>query len=240
MATTLILIPTYNERENILPLLQSILQTIPDADLLFLDDASPDGTGDLLQQQANMHPQIHVLHRPRKEGLGAAYLDGFRWGLHKGYSRTVCMDADLSHDPAELPNLLQALEEADLVIGSRYVAGGKIKNWSLFRRFLSQGGRWYARRLTRLPCNDPTGGFNVYRNTLLRQLDLGQVASKGYSFQIEMKVMAWAAGFRIKEVPITFTERRHGHSKMSTGIIREAFRMVCRLRKRPLQPQKPV
>lgn len=229
MSPPLVLIPTYNERENVEALSAAVRASLPEADLLFLDDGSPDGTGELLDRLAREDSHIHVLHRAEKAGLGAAYLAGFRWSLEREYGLSLCMDADFSHSPSDLPRMKQALDQADLAAGSRYMPGGEIRNWPLHRRLLSQGGRLYARLLTRMPFTDPTGGFNGYRNRMLRELDLDRVASQGYSFQIEMKYRAWKSGFKTMEFPIVFTERRHGHSKMSTGIIREAFRLVKRL-----------
>jgi dolichol-phosphate mannosyltransferase len=233
MADVLILIPTYNERENVEPLTQAVREALPEADLLFLDDASPDGTGEVLDRLAGADPKGHVLHREAKLGLGAAYLAGFAWSLERAYTSSICMDADFSHDPRDLPRLIERLEDHDLVAGSRYMPGGAIRNWAVHRRILSYGGRVYARWLTRMPFTDPTGGFNGYRNEMLKQLELRRVDSKGYSFQIEMKHLAWKSGFRWMEFPIVFTERRHGRSKMSTGIIREALRLVKGLKGLP-------
>lgn len=229
MPDCLVLIPTYNERDNVEPLAAAVRAALPDADVLFIDDASPDGTGELLDRLAAGESRLHILHRPAKTGLGAAYLDGFRWSLHGGYTYSLCMDADFSHDPADLPRLRAHLGEVDLAAGSRYLPGGGVRNWPLPRRVLSRGAAFYARALTRMPFTDPTGGFNGYRNAMLRELDLARVAAVGYAFQIEMKHLAWKTGYATREFPVVFTERRTGRSKMSAGIIREALRLVRNL-----------
>ncbi|MGA0334255.1 MAG: polyprenol monophosphomannose synthase [Kiritimatiellia bacterium] len=228
-AHTLLLIPTYNERENVPGLVEQILGQDLDLDLLFIDDGSPDGTGEYLDRIAREEPRIQVLHRPEKGGLGSAYLSGFAKSLEAEYAFSVCMDADLSHSPEDLPRLLEALKSADLVGGSRYLPGGGIQNWPFSRLLLSKLAAVYARLLTRMPFSDPTGGYNAYRNEMLRQLPLSQVNSQGYSFQIEMKHLAWRKGFRVTEIPILFTERREGKSKMSAGIVREALWIVWKL-----------
>lgn len=229
MTDSLVLIPTYNERDNVEPLALAVRRALPEADLLFLDDNSPDGTGEVLDRMARNLDRLHVLHRPAKDGLGAAYRAGFRWSLDRHYVYSLCMDADFSHDPADLPRLRRLLDEVDLAAGSRYLPGGGIENWPLKRLLLSRGAALYTRALTRMPFTDPTGGFNGYRNAMLRELDLAQVDSQGYSFQIEMKHLAWNAGYRTREFPMVFTERRRGRSKMSAGIIREALRRVGKL-----------
>ncbi len=225
----LLLIPTYNECENVVPLTQEVRRHCPDTDLLFIDDGSPDGTGDVLDHLSQETTGLFVLHRQEKQGLGTAYKAGFAWSLERDYDVTLCMDADFSHDPAALARMMSELETCDLAAGSRYMPGGQIVNWSLRRRILSKGAAVYARFLTRMPFTDPTGGFNGYRNRMLRELSLEHVAAKGYSFQIEMKHLSWRSGYRTKEFPIVFTERRAGRSKMSSGIIQEALRLVVRL-----------
>ena len=229
MNAALLLIPTYNEVTNLPALVDQIDAAGCELDLLFIDDASTDGTAELLDQLAAEHAYINVLHRPEKQGLGSAYRDGFAHSLERKTTYTLCMDADLSHDPADLPRLLEALENHDLVCGSRYLAEGGIENWSLHRRFLSKAAAVYTRILTRMPLTDPTGGFNAYRTEMLRNLPLQDMTSNGYSFQIEMKHLAWKGGFRIQEIPIVFTERRAGTSKMSPGIIKEALWVVWNL-----------
>lgn len=229
MPSTLLLIPTYNEANNVLPLVEQIQELDLELDLLFIDDASTDETVDQLHHLTKEHDFINVLHRPEKLGLGSAYRDGFQHSLNTGYTFTMCMDADLSHDPADLIRFLKALEKQDVVCGSRYLAEGGIKNWSLHRRFLSKSAAIYTRFLTRIPVTDPTGGFNAYRNEMLHALPLSDMTSNGYSFQIEMKHLAWKKGYRIQEIPIIFTERRAGTSKMNPGIIKEALWVVWKL-----------
>ncbi len=245
MTPLLILIPTYNEKNNIAVLVESITRILPQADLLFLDDHSPDGTGAEIERHAARFPQVRVLHRPGKAGLGRAYLAGFRWALERNYAAILCMDADLSHAPEDLPSLVAALADADLVSGSRYLPGGRILNWPPSRRILSRAAALYTRLLSGMPFRDPTGGFNAYRRGLLESLDLASIDSNGYSFQIEMKHRAWMEGFVCREIPITFTERRQGKSKMSPGIVREALWVVWKLvlsrslRRRPLRMRHP-
>ncbi len=229
MPELLILIPTYNEVENLVPLVDAQRRAFPEADLLFIDDASPDGTGERILQMAEEDSRIHLLSREEKLGLGRAYLAGFSWALTREYRFCLCMDADLSHDPADVPRFVEALKEADLVCGSRYLPGARIENWSTYRLFLSRGAELYSRLVTGLPFSDPTGGFNAYRCDLLRRLALEEIRSNGYSFQVEMKHSAWCLGARWKEIPIVFTERRSGKSKMSPGIVREAFQVIGRL-----------
>ena len=243
MPATLILSPTYNERENVRILADGVLAACPEANLLFLDDNSPDGTGAVLDGMAARDPRILVLHRPAKQGLGRAYLAGFAWALERHYERIVTMDADLSHQPSALPALLAGLDRADVVIGSRYVDGIRVMNWPLGRLMLSKSAAFYARLVTGMPVTDPTGGFIAYRREVLQNLPLDQVAANGYSFLIEMKHSAWRAGFRLAETPITFMDRTNGVSKMSGAIIREAIWIVWKLllkgglRRRP--PDRP-
>jgi len=229
MKKTLLLIPTYNERTNAPALAEAVLRLDIGVDLLFIDDNSPDGTGDLLDRIADNESRVAVLHRPEKDGLGSAYKDGFTKSIEGGYETTLCMDADLSHDANDLPRFIEALETYDIVGGSRYMKDGGIINWPLPRLLLSRAAASYARLLTRMPFTDPTGGYNAYRNDMLGKLPLSEVSSQGYSFQIEMKHLAWKQGFKVSEIPILFTERREGKSKMSAGIVREALWMVWKL-----------
>lgn len=226
---TLVLIPTYNERTNVPVLIESIRKLNLGVDMLFIDDGSPDGTGEELDRIASEESRVQVIHRPQKSGLGSAYIEGFSRSLNKNYDISICMDADLSHDPRDLPRFIEALTDKDLVGGSRYVQDGGIVNWPLPRLMLSKAAAGYARLLTRMPFRDPTGGFNAYRNEMLARLPLSEVSSQGYSFQIEMKHLAWKQGFRVGEIPILFTERREGKSKMSAGIIQEALWIVWKL-----------
>jgi dolichol-phosphate mannosyltransferase len=231
MNPVVVCIPTYNERENLQPICEAVLAVDRRVDILVVDDNSPDGTGQLADTLAAGQPRIRVLHRAKKEGLGKAYLHAFRWALEQRYSYVVEMDADFSHDPKFLPQLLDAAERgADLVLGSRYVTGGGTVNWGFGRKVISRGGSLYAR--TVLGCNvrDLTGGFKCFRRQVLETLDLGAIRSSGYAFQIELTYRALRAGFRVAEVPIVFEDRRVGHSKMSRKIFLEAVQMVWRLR----------
>jgi dolichol-phosphate mannosyltransferase len=227
----LIVIPTYNERDNVAPIAQAIHAVVPDVHILFVDDASPDGTGRVLDDLASRDPRIEVLHRGGKMGLGTAYLAGFRRGLDAGYDLLLEMDADFSHDPKYLPELLErARTSADLVIGSRYVEGGGTANWGFGRQLISRGGGLYARTVLGVPIRDLTAGFLCYRRRVLETIDLGAIRSEGYGFQIEMKYRVLQAGFRVEEIPIVFVDRRVGQSKMSRKIFVEALLMVWRLR----------
>jgi dolichol-phosphate mannosyltransferase len=203
--------------------------------VLVVDDNSPDGTGELADQLAAENPRVHVLHRGRKEGLGKAYLAGFRWALDCGYDLIFEMDADFSHDPRFLPTFLDAIQDADLVIGSRYKSGVNVINWPISRLLLSIGANQYARLVTGLPLTDSTGGFKCFRRRVLEAIPLERVRSNGYAFQIEMSFLAWRKGFRIREVPIVFTDRVEGQSKMNGKIVREAVWMVWWLRLRSLR-----
>jgi dolichol-phosphate mannosyltransferase len=218
-----VIIPTYNEAENLEQILARVRAAVPDADVLVADDNSPDGTGDIADKLALTDDHVHVMHRPGKQGLGAAYLAGFGWALERGYGVCVEMDADGSHDPTELPALLAALADADLVVGSRWVRGGTVRNWPKSRELLSRGGNAYARIMLRLPVHDSTGGFRAYRATTLRAIDLQSVSSQGYCFQIDLTLRSIRAGMKVAEVPITFTERTRGNSKMSRAIVAEAL-----------------
>jgi dolichol-phosphate mannosyltransferase len=224
--TTLVLVPTYNEAENIASIVDRLRFSVPDVHILVVDDSSPDGTGALADGLAARDPNVHVLHRTEKTGLGAAYLDGFGWGLSRGYTQLVQIDADGSHLPEQLTSLLAAADTADVVMGSRWVPGGAIENWPWHRRALSRGGSFYSRLLLRLPQRDATGGYRVYSAQALERMDLSGVDSLGYCFQIEMLLHAVRADLRVVEVPITFVERVRGASKMSPRIAVEAMARV--------------
>jgi dolichol-phosphate mannosyltransferase len=224
----LVVIPTYNERENLLPIIERVRAAVPAAHVLVVDDASPDGTGQLAEQLAAADPRVRVLHRAGKAGLGAAYLAGFGWALNQGYQVVVQMDADGSHPPEFLPAMLTALEHADVVLGSRYVPGGTVVNWPRHRELLSRGGNLYSRLALGVDIRDITAGYRVFRRRVLGELMLGEVSSQGYCFQIDMAWRAVRAGFRVREVPITFTERERGSSKMTGSIVREALWRVTR------------
>jgi dolichol-phosphate mannosyltransferase len=230
----LVIIPTYNERTNVSLIVPAVLEQDPRLHVLVVDDSSPDGTGELADELAAADSRVHVLHRSAKQGLGRAYIAGFRWALERGYDLICEMDADFSHDPKFLPELLRAAREADLVIGSRYKQGVNVINWPISRLLLSLGANEYARRITGLPLTDSTGGFKCFRRAVLEAIDLDAVRSNGYAFQIEMSFRAWKKGFRLAEIPIVFTDRVEGQSKMSKRIVREAIWMVWWLRLRGL------
>jgi glycosyltransferase involved in cell wall biosynthesis len=239
----LVVIPTYNEADSVLGVVERVLQADPRAEVLVVDDGSPDGTAKLVADRAATEPRLHLLERDAKQGLGAAYRAGFAWGLERGYDALVEMDADLSHPPERLPALLDGLAEADLVVGSRYVPGGRTVNWSPLRRAISRGGNAYVRLALGLPVHDSTAGYRAYRRQVLEALPVSAVRSNGYSFQVEMAHRAWQEGFRVLEVPITFTERATGVSKMSKQIVAEALWRVAvwavtggRRRARPRHP----
>ena len=243
MSETLIIIPTYNERENACAIAQAVLDSSPDVNILFVDDNSPDGTGPIIDGLVAADERIHVLHRQEKDGLGRAYIAGFKWAREREYEFVFEMDADFSHDPKAIPQFIEAARDADLVLGSRYIGGIRIMNWPLSRLMLSQGAGLYVRIITGMPLTDPTGGFKCFRRRVLEAIDLDQIKSNGYSFQIEMTHKAWMKGFSIFETPIVFEERRSGESKMSKGIIFEALSEVWRLlfsarcrRRPPAQP----
>ena len=228
---TLVIIPTYNERENITRIIPAVLGQDPSIDVLIVDDGSPDGTGAIVDGIAATNPRVHALHRAGKLGLGTAYVAGFRWALERDYQFIFEMDADFSHNPDTIPAFLSAIQNADLVIGSRYQNGQvNVVNWPMGRLFLSYSANIYARGVTRLPIFDATGGFKCFRRKVLEAIDLSGVVSNGYAFQIEMTFRAWKKGFRIVEIPIVFVDRTEGQSKMSNSIVREAVWMVWRLR----------
>ena len=218
-----VLIPTYNERENLPLILARVRRSVPAADVLVLDDNSPDGTGEVADDLAAADPAVHVLHRTGKQGLGAAYKAGFAWAIERGYDAAVEMDADGSHQPEQLPRLLDALRDADLVLGSRWVPGGSVVNWPKSREVLSRGGNVYTRIMLGVPLKDATGGYRAFRASTLRTLDLSGVESKGYCFQVDLARRAVQAGLRVAEVPIEFVERELGDSKMDQRIVSEAL-----------------
>ena len=225
----LVIVPTYNERDSIPEVARRLFAAAgTGVDLLVVDDNSPDGTAAAVKELATEEPRIHLQERPGKLGLGTAYIAGFRWALERGYSAVVEMDADLSHDPGDVPRLLRALQDADLVIGSRYVPGGGVGNWGRLRRALSGAGNLYARAWLGYRVKDSTSGFRAYRTAVLRQAELDTVRSEGYAFQVEMTRRFHLAGARITEVPITFVERAAGRSKMSRRIVAEALVAVTR------------
>lgn len=225
---TVVCIPTYNELENLPRILTRLFAANPEVRALVIDDGSPDGTGALADELASQDARISVLHRTEKAGLGAAYRAGFEHALDHGAEVIVEMDADGSHAPEQLPSLLAALPNADLVLGSRWVRGGAVENWPLHRKVLSRGGNLYARLLLRVPIRDITGGYRAFRASTLRAIDYQHVASQGYVFQVDMAYRTWQAGLRVVEVPITFVERVYGDSKMSQRIVREAMLQVTR------------
>jgi len=227
----LVIVPTYNERFNIARLIPAVLAQDPSLEMLVVDDASPDGTGGIVDAIAANNERVHVIHREGKLGLGTAYLAGFRWALDRKYDLVFEMDADFSHNPERLPEFLEAIKEADLVLGSRYQNGHvNVVNWPMSRLFLSYAANIYARGVTGLPIFDATGGFKCFRRNVLESIDLSSVKSNGYAFQIEMSFRAWKRGYRLVEIPIIFVDRTEGVSKMSKKIVREAIWMVWRLR----------
>ena len=235
----LVIIPTYNELDNIRPMIDKVFSLPEKFDLLVIDDGSPDGTAEIVRERQKAYPEsLHLIERQGKLGLGTAYLTGFRWALEHGYDYVFEMDCDFSHNPDDLIRLsAAAAEEADLVIGSRYVTGVNVVNWPMKRVLMSYYASAYVRAVTGMPVRDATAGFVCYSAKLLRAMDMDAVEMKGYGFQVEMKYTAWKLGFRIKEVPIIFTERTQGASKMSGGIFREAFFGVLKLRFRTIKPR---
>jgi dolichol-phosphate mannosyltransferase len=223
LGRVLVIIPTYNEAENVKPIVRRVRASVPEAHVLVADDNSPDGTGKLADELAGADEQVHVLHRHGKEGLGAAYLAGFQWGMDHDFGVLVEMDADGSHQPEELPRLLTALKSADLVLGSRWIPGGRVVNWPKSREYLSRGGSTYSRLLLDVPIRDVTGGYRAFRRETLEGLGMAQVASAGYCFQVDLAWRAVKGGFHVVEVPITFVERERGDSKMSRSIVAEAL-----------------
>jgi dolichol-phosphate mannosyltransferase len=227
---TLIIIPTYNESTNIATIVPQILAKDQTIDVLVVDDNSPDGTGKIVDKMAVENSRIEIIHRPKKSGLGTAYKTGFKYALEKGYDYIFEMDADFSHDPKYIPHFLEAIKEADLVLGSRYIKGVNVINWPMSRLLLSYCANVYTRWVIGLPVRDSTGGFKCFRREVLESINLDKVKSNGYAFQIEMSFRAWKKGFRLKEIPIIFEDRREGQSKMSKKIVREAMWMVWKLR----------
>jgi dolichol-phosphate mannosyltransferase len=242
MSKTLVIVPTYNERENLALLAERLLRLHVPVDLLVVDDNSPDGTGQLAEELAARHPSISVLHRAQKQGLGRAYCAGFAWAIDHGYDYIMEMDGDFSHNPDDIPKFIEAIGNADLVLGSRYCNGIRVINWPLGRLMLSMAAARYVRIITGMPFSDPTGGFKCFRKEALQSIDLNSLRSNGYSFQIEMTHKIWRKGMTIAEVPIIFTDRFQGTSKMSGTIIYEALWMVWRLlfqsglRRKPRKP----
>ena len=227
----LIVIPTYNEIENLGPITSEVMRRTPqEVHVLVVDDGSPDGTGALAEKISASEPRIHVLHRTQKQGLGPAYIAGFRWGFEQGFDQLVEMDADFSHHPSFLPAMLNLMNEHDFVIGSRYVAGGGTVNWGILRKIISRGGSLYSRMVLGAPIRDFTGGFNGWNRRVLEGIDLDTLEAGGYSFQIELKYRAFRKGFRFKEFPILFEDRRVGKSKMNSKIVIEALSLVPKLR----------
>lgn len=227
----LVIVPTYNERFNIARLIPAVLAQDPSIEVLVVDDASPDGSGAIVDGIAATNPRVHVIHREGKLGLGTAYIAGFAWALERKYDLVFEMDADFSHNPDRLPEFLAAIKEADVVLGSRYQDGHvNVVNWPMSRLFLSYAANIYARAVTGLPIFDTTGGFKCFRRNVLESIDLKSIKSNGYAFQIEMSYRAWKRGFRLFEIPIIFVDRTDGESKMSKKIVREAVWMVWRLR----------
>jgi dolichol-phosphate mannosyltransferase len=228
-AKALVIVPTYNERDNLPPLVAKLLSLPVQIDLLVVDDNSPDGTGQIADDLAAKHPQVHVLHRSEKNGLGRAYCAGFAWALERDYEFIMEMDGDFSHNPDDIAKFLEAAKDADLVIGSRYCNGIRVINWPLTRLVLSMSAGLYVRIITGMPFSDPTGGFKCFRRHALKSIDLDAVRSNGYSFQIELTHKLWRQGMRVVEVPIIFTDRFQGTSKISRKIVYEAVFMVWRL-----------
>ncbi len=227
---SLVIVPTYNEADNIRQLVPRVLEQDPGVEMLVVDDNSVDGTGAIVDDLMETEPRLHVLHRPRKMGLGTAYVDGFRYALERDFEAVFEMDADFSHDPDAIPAFLEAIQEADLVIGSRYLNGVTVVNWPLSRLILSYGANLYTRIVTWMPVKDATGGFKCFRRSTLERLDLNGVNTDGYGFQIEMNFKVWKKGMRIREIPILFVDRRVGVSKMNNKIVWEAMWLVWKLR----------
>lgn len=227
---TIVIIPTYNEKDNIGKIIPQVLQLNPDIEVLVIDDNSPDGTAKIVEELKTTNSRIKLIRREKKAGLGTAYITGFHYALENGYDYIFEMDSDFSHDPAYIPDFLKAIQEADLVLGSRYIKGVNVVNWPITRLLLSFYANVYARWVTGLPVKDSTGGFKCFKREVLEKIGLDNIHSNGYAFQIEMSFRAWKKGFKIKEIPIVFVDRRVGESKMSKKIIREAVWMVWKLR----------
>ena len=240
LGQVLVIVPTYDEAENLEPIATRLLSAVPSVHLLVVDDDSPDGTGAIADRLAAADPRVHALHRTSKDGLGAAYIAGFAWARERGYDVCVEMDADGSHPPEQLPRLLAALEHADVVLGSRWVPGGSVENWPRSRELLSRGGNAYTRFMLGLPLRDATGGFRAYRRSVLDDLPLHQVASQGYCFQVDLAWQAWLHGHTVVEVPITFVERVRGESKMSRAIVAEALWRVTWWGIRSARSRRPM
>ena len=234
MPKALVVIPTYNEAENVPRLIPTVLGKAPNLDVLVVDDGSPDGTAGLVRDMMSVDSRIHLLERPGKMGLGTAYVAGFKFAIEHKYDYVFEMDADFSHSPKELPNFLKKMEDYDLVIGSRYINGVRVLNWPMQRLLLSYFANIYTRIITGLPVHDATGGFKCYRRTVLESIDLDAIKSNGYAFQIEISYKVWKKGFRIVEIPIIFLDRRSGTSKMSKSIVYEAVFMLWKLRFRSI------
>ena len=227
---TLVIVPTYNEKDNFRELADSLFHAVPEIELLVVDDSSPDGTGDLVRTMMSENPRIHLLTRPQKQGIARAYVAGFHWALQRDYEIVITMDGDMSHHPSYIPQFLSEIGDFDVVIGSRWVPGGNIRDWSFFRMLISRGATVYARLVLGVPVQDYTGGFNCYRREVLETIGPENIHADGYGFQIEMKYRAFCRGFRLKEVPIIFPDRRKGKSKFSRRIIWEAIILVWKLR----------
>ncbi len=230
MPKSLVVIPTYNEAENVPTLIPSVLNQAPDIEVLIVDDSSPDGTAAVVRKMMESDSRIHILERKTKMGLGSAYVEGFKYAIRNSYDCVFEMDADFSHSPAEIPNFLKESEQFDLVLGSRYVNGVRVLNWPIRRLILSFAANVYTRIVTGMPLHDATGGFKCFRRKVLEAIDLDSIKSNGYAFQIEMSYKTWKNGFKVTEIPITFHDRRSGVSKMSRDIVYEAFFMVWKLR----------
>ncbi len=237
---SLIIIPTYNEKDNVKKISDIILGKYQATDILFVDDGSPDGTGGIIDGLVSQNSKINVIHRAGKLGLGTAYICGFKWALERDYEYIFEMDCDFSHEPEYIADFLEAIKEADLVLGSRYTVGVSVINWTLYRLLISKFATLYVRIITGMPSTDSTGGFKCFRRKVLETIDLDKIKSNGYSFQIEMTYNAWMAGFKVKEIPIIFYERAEGDSKMSKAIVREAIWVVWRLFFKNLFKKKPV
>lgn len=227
----LVVVPTYNESENINQLLFQLTREVSDIDVLVVDDSSPDGTAEIVKRFMRHEPRVHLLSRPKKDGLAGAYIAGFGWGLERGYRFVVEMDADFSHQPTDVPRLLEALQTHDAAIGCRYKEGGRISGWSFLRQFISRGGNIYAQTILGLKVKDLTGGFNAWRREVLEKIGIHNIRSRGYAFQVELKTRAHKAGFQLTEIPIHFENRRLGKSKMSGSIVWEAAFRVLQLRR---------